>query len=184
MKRPCHFRHIAGSSGIVHNLIMKVLSGESTLKLVFVSMFVLTLLQGCGGIRSFSAKENLLISSNINPEEKIKLSSSEPAITNSQAIAVTFEFDSAVKLKESDVVVSGGIIQKCTTGTSSSFTCTLIPKSKAVSVQIVSGTIRNSDGSDAGSSNVLSFVVNSADKVYGLCIKKSEYEEKFGSLRW
>jgi hypothetical protein len=113
----------------------------------------------------------------------VRISSTQPVTTSSLEIPVNIEFSSPMKFQSSDMAVSGGILMGCT-GSGSKYSCTLIPKSKNVSLQLVSGTLRSDKGTPNSSSNVLSFVVAAADPVYGLCIKASDFHDKFKTLRF
>ncbi len=150
----------------------------------FVSAWtMLSFSMGCkGSIRSQPELSSSRLIANEN--QIVKLSSTEPAITNRLEIPIKIVFSSPVRFFDNDIAVSGGTIHQCTKGIQTVFNCTLIPKSKNVSLKIISGTIRTQKGTDAGGSNVLSFVVDAADPVYGLCIKKSEFESKFQTLRF
>ena len=147
----------------------------------------LLLLQGCSAeIRTVSNEDSLKTSASNDTGEKptISISSSVKPVTSSTEIPFTIKFESPVKFKDSDLTVSGGRVFQCKPNSSVSYSCVLIPDNKNVSVQIVTGSIRKFDGSQAGFSNVLSFVVAPADKVFGLCFKSSEFYEKYQSMRF
>lgn len=147
----------------------------------------LLLLQGCSAdIRTVSDEDSLKTSASDDTGEKptISISSSENAITSNTEIPITIKFESPVKFKDSDLTISGGRVFQCKSVSSLSYSCILIPDHKNVSVQVVTGAVLKADGSKAGFSNALSFVVAPADKVFGLCFKSSEFHEKYQSMRF
>jgi len=148
----------------------------------YLAIFIGLLVQGCGNQQLVSDLETALGGSESEAASGFasSISSSVPSTTNSLEIPISINLASAANLKASDLACSGCIVANCS-GSGTSYKCTVIPKDVSVSVQLVSGTLKNSSGTPNSSSNVMSFVVSAADTTYGLCIKASNFYKKYGN---
>ena len=99
------------------------------LKFPVLALLILTL-TACNG-------NNLALDS-VDPRPSVKITSNVESITSGQSILIKIAFSKAVTgFDSSEILVTGGSVQNFS-GSGAVYTCTIIPNSSAITIQILS----------------------------------------------